>query len=464
MELFGIFSGALDRQGTIAGVDGAVPTAADGSFSAWVNAPSSGAVTVSATDYSSGSVSTSVTPSVVPAGSASYTYDANGNMLTGGGKTFTWDALDRLVKVRTDNIVDENNVHPESEFYYDGLGRRIRITSNYYEADYGDHWGSDAWYLWDGDKIVQERSSKDGSPSRWYFNDGEYSLVTFEDGGDYFDVPRYCYYKKDHLGSIRFVYVMPFEPFTNEDRSYTYDAYGNYVESLQDEIQTEGFNRLYTGHFYHSRTGLYLAPYRAYDPTIGRWLSREPLGLDGPNLYHYSMNCPVNLIDLLGLYSASFFPSQVYSAWPSIPPLDTSGLWPLGMNDNPLYTGTLSIWDDNGKLVWEDVVATSGAKGSKGPLPAGDYVIYASQDCGKEFPFAGENSNMPVKKYRLRDNGHTNRSGFLIHPSPRGGTLGCLGCMNPAKYQDLMDILEPYFRDPKNSDIPLHVAPYPISM
>lgn len=43
-----------------------------------------------------------------------------------------------------------------------------------------------------------------------------------------------------------------------------------------------------------------------YDPTIGRWLSRDPLAnaemSQGPNLYGYVGNDPVNRIDPLGLY------------------------------------------------------------------------------------------------------------------------------------------------------------------
>jgi len=55
-------------------------------------------------------------------------------------------------------------------------------------------------------------------------------------------------------------------------------------------------------HFIHQLTAFYLAPYRAYDPGTGRWLSRDPLGfVDGPNLYAYVLNNPVNLVDHTGL-------------------------------------------------------------------------------------------------------------------------------------------------------------------
>lgn len=43
-----------------------------------------------------------------------------------------------------------------------------------------------------------------------------------------------------------------------------------------------------------------------YDPTIGRWLSRDPMNNaeinQGPNLYSYVGNSPVNRTDPLGLY------------------------------------------------------------------------------------------------------------------------------------------------------------------
>jgi RHS repeat-associated protein len=61
----------------------------------------------------------------------------------------------------------------------------------------------------------------------------------------------------------------------------------------------------FTGHFIHQPTGLYLAPFRAYDARLGRWLSRDPLGFaDGPNVYAYVLNNPVNFWDSLGLFHA----------------------------------------------------------------------------------------------------------------------------------------------------------------
>src|SRR5689334_15387903 len=61
----------------------------------------------------------------------------------------------------------------------------------------------------------------------------------------------------------------------------------------------------FAGMFLVAETGLYLATFRTYDPALGRWLSRDPLRnaeeSQGPNLYAYVGNNPVNLIDPLGL-------------------------------------------------------------------------------------------------------------------------------------------------------------------
>jgi RHS repeat-associated protein len=56
--------------------------------------------------------------------------------------------------------------------------------------------------------------------------------------------------------------------------------------------------------FYNADSGLDLATYRAYNPAIGRWLSRDPIG-EGTdptaNLYAYVGGNPISLQDSLGL-------------------------------------------------------------------------------------------------------------------------------------------------------------------
>jgi len=86
----------------------------------------------------------------------------------------------------------------------------------------------------------------------------------------------------------------------NEAASYSYDAFGNLTSSTGSVTNPW----LYTGRYLDSESGLYYYRNRYYDPRIGRFITRDPLGLaDSPNPYLYVLNNPVNLIDPLGLRS-----------------------------------------------------------------------------------------------------------------------------------------------------------------
>jgi RHS repeat-associated protein len=53
-------------------------------------------------------------------------------------------------------------------------------------------------------------------------------------------------------------------------------------------------------------TGLLYYGYRYYNPSTGRWLSRDPMGEKGGlNLYEFVLNSSVNYVDLLGLLTRS---------------------------------------------------------------------------------------------------------------------------------------------------------------
>ncbi len=58
----------------------------------------------------------------------------------------------------------------------------------------------------------------------------------------------------------------------------------------------------YAGYFYHGQSGLDLTMFRAYDPNLGRWISRDPIEeAGGLNIYAYVGGNPINAFDPLGL-------------------------------------------------------------------------------------------------------------------------------------------------------------------
>jgi RHS repeat-associated protein len=201
-------------------------------------------------------------------------YDANGNLLSDGQRNYAWDAENRLVGITYPSLPGK-----QTAFAYDGLGRRTAITS----TPAGGGSAVTISYVWCDLQPCQARNAG-GSPTRAYYAEGE--LVPGSPAQPY-------YYGIDQIGSVRRVFAS-----ASSAPAFGYDPYGN---PLQSTAPLTDFN--YAGVFFNADSGLYLTPYRAYDPAIGRWLSRDPIGEEGDptaNLYPYAGDNPISFTDPLG--------------------------------------------------------------------------------------------------------------------------------------------------------------------
>lgn len=194
-------------------------------------------------------------------------------------RTHNWDALDRLTAVVSG---------PErTEFTYDGLSRLASIRKLVNGAEI-----SHRRFVWCGGQICEERDLS-GAVTKRYFPEG----MTIETGaarGDFL-------YTRDHLNSVRDVT----DADGNVRARFHYDPFGRPSELAGDIPVDFGF----AGMFWTAEASLNLTHFRAYDPDLGRWLSRDPLQEgeteEGPNLYAYVQNDPINLSDPLGLISVA---------------------------------------------------------------------------------------------------------------------------------------------------------------
>jgi RHS repeat-associated protein len=209
-------------------------------------------------------------------GGSTLQYDLNGNLVSDGKRTFEWDAENRLVSV---TITATGH---RSEFGYDGMGRRVAIRELDPDQTQTLQVTSDTKYLWDGVQIVQSRTSDGGTVLQQYFQQG---FVDSDGTG--------LYYTRDHLGSI-----IELTDGTEAIRArYSYDPWGRMTQVQGDRTSVFG----YAGYFWHAQSGLDLTILRAYDPNLGRWISRDPIGeIGGIDLYAYVSNSTVNLVDNFG--------------------------------------------------------------------------------------------------------------------------------------------------------------------
>ena len=208
-------------------------------------------------------------------GQASLIYNANGNLTADGQRTYTWDADDRLI-----GIGYPGQPGKQTAFAYDGLGRRITIAS----TPPGGGAATTTSYGWCGSDICQSRNASN-VVTRRYLDEGE-----FVPGAP----AQRLFYGPDQLSSVRRVFAS-----TTSAPAYSFGPYG---EALQGTAPLTDFG--FAGMLYNPDSGLYLTNFRAYDPVVGRWLSRDPLEESGDpfaNLYAYVGGNPAVLIDPLGL-------------------------------------------------------------------------------------------------------------------------------------------------------------------
>ena len=262
-------AGTVSEAATLTIQDKSATMSSGGAFDGTAVIPSgTSTFTVSATDTNNNV--TSKTYEVENAGSTkTFTYDANGNLTFDGTRTFQWDARNQLVAVESGNY--------RSEFTYDGLQRRVQIV----EKENGTI-TSEVKLVWCDIKICEERSADGTTVLRRPYALGEQvsGVKTF--------------FSHDHLGSIREVT----DSGTSLAARYAFDPFGRRTLTSGADVTRIGF----TGHRWHATSVTWLAQYRAYDETVGRWASEDPLKFDeGVNFFAYVASNPINYIDLKGL-------------------------------------------------------------------------------------------------------------------------------------------------------------------
>lgn len=242
-----------------------------------------------------------------------FTYDDNGNRsggtLYGQALTATYDAQDRITSLRSKTFTHNANGELTGEagegstasIGYSALGQMTLVQKD----------GKSYGFAYDASGAVV-RTTKNGSLQRHYLYENSLRIAAeLSDAGAI--VKEYVYgtavnspdymihagerYRiiKDHLGSPRLVVKS-----TNGRvaQRLDYDVFGKILRDSNTCFQPFGF----AGGIVHEDLKYVKFGLRSYEPSLGRWLSKDPIGFDGgdSNLYGYVLQDPVNLIDYNG--------------------------------------------------------------------------------------------------------------------------------------------------------------------
>jgi RHS repeat-associated protein len=132
-----------------------------------------------------------------------------------------------------------------------------------------------------------------------------------------YTISQTFYYQDDHEGSVTHLTSATGTII----EKYKYDAFGapTIYSASNTQLAASAYkNRfLFTGREYAATFSFYKYRARAYNPTLGRFMSEDPKGFDAGdyNLFRYCHNDPEDLTDPMGLEEESHYPRTEERKW-----------------------------------------------------------------------------------------------------------------------------------------------------
>jgi RHS repeat-associated protein len=239
-----------------------------------------------------------------------FSYDPDGNLTSDGRWAYSWDAENRLTAMETaTNKIGTNVPVARLEFVYDAQSRRIlkKVLGGWTGTTFSTT--NAVAFLYDGWNVVASvgpTTASGGCTNHYVWGldlsgsmqgAGGIGGLLFSTFGGTTAVSS-AFYAFDGNGNVA---ALIDTTGGTTAAVYEYSPFGETIRSTgpMAEVNPYRFSTKYTD----DETGLLYYGFRSYSPSLGRWVSRDPIEEEGgSDVYEYVQNCPTALVDGLGMW------------------------------------------------------------------------------------------------------------------------------------------------------------------
>ncbi|MEI2453869.1 RHS repeat-associated core domain-containing protein [Lysobacter firmicutimachus] len=239
-------------------------------------------------------------------GGVARTYDATGNTISNAGTALEWvyNAAGRMSEVKVNGV-------SVMTYRYSGNGERVQRQDGV-AIDY-------TTYDTVGRFMGRYDAAGIASQEVIWLGDAPIGIVA---GG------KLLYVQADHLGTPRTI-IDPVRQKAVWKWDLTGDVFGGSLPNQDPDLdgQTFIFDLRFAGQQFDSISGTHYNLHRDYDPSSGRYLQSDPIGLfGGMNTYNYVTSSPLMWADPMGLLQWTRLPHQTLPG--NLDNLDTTYNYP----------------------------------------------------------------------------------------------------------------------------------------